>query len=138
MIAEVGDMRERQRQQDRDAVGAAEAGQHADDHAEQDADEHQQDVAAACSTTAKPCNSVAEFFHGALSPNACDAVRAAHGSVAQEQSSIGPLDSGTRNQTLEHQEDRDDHADRHRRRRSRRVYLPSHDHEDGDVDADAT
>ena len=35
---------EGQRQQDRDAVGAAEAGQHADEDAEHDADAHQQDV----------------------------------------------------------------------------------------------
>ncbi len=44
MIAEVGDMREGQRQQDRDAVGAAQTRQHADDHAEHDADHHQHDV----------------------------------------------------------------------------------------------
>ena len=42
MIAEVGDMREGQRQQDGDAVGAAETRQHADDDAEHDADHHQQ------------------------------------------------------------------------------------------------
>jgi hypothetical protein len=35
---------ERQRQQDRDAVGATEAGQHTDDDAEHDADEHDQEV----------------------------------------------------------------------------------------------
>ena len=44
MIAEVGGMREGQRQQDRDAVGAAQSRQHADDDAEHDADQHQADV----------------------------------------------------------------------------------------------
>ena len=46
--------REGQRQQDRDAVGAAETGQHADDHAEQDADDHQP-MLNGSRTVAKPC-----------------------------------------------------------------------------------
>ena len=46
MIAEVGVHREGERQQDGDAVRAAEARQHADDDAEHDAGEHQRDVAA--------------------------------------------------------------------------------------------
>ena len=49
MIAEVAPPgllrhREGERQQDRDAVGAAQARQHADDHAEDDAGEHQHQV----------------------------------------------------------------------------------------------
>ena len=44
MIADVGDMRKRQRQQDRNAVGAAQTRQHADDHAEHDADDHQHQI----------------------------------------------------------------------------------------------
>jgi hypothetical protein len=36
--------RERQREQNRDAVGAAKSGQDADDHAQHDADHHQQQV----------------------------------------------------------------------------------------------
>jgi hypothetical protein len=44
MIADVGRHGEGQRQQDGDAIGAAQSGQHADDDAEQDADQHQQHV----------------------------------------------------------------------------------------------
>ena len=62
MIAEVGDMRERQRQQDRDAVGAAEAGQHADDDAEHDADEHDQEVER-LEDDAEAVKQIGDFFH---------------------------------------------------------------------------
>ena len=46
--------REGQRQQDRDAIGAAQSGQHADNHAEQDADEHQCQVVRG-QRDAEPC-----------------------------------------------------------------------------------
>ena len=62
MIAEVGDMRERQRQQDRDAVGAAEPGQHADDDAEQDADEHHQEVER-LEDDGEAVKQIGNFFH---------------------------------------------------------------------------
>ena len=44
MIADVGDMLKVSGKQDRDAVGAAQARQHADDDAEHDADHHHHDV----------------------------------------------------------------------------------------------
>ena len=62
MIAEVGDMRERQRQQDRDAVGSSEARQHADDHPEQDADEHHHDVER-LQDDRKAVKQIGELFH---------------------------------------------------------------------------
>ena len=65
MIAEVGDMREGERQQDRDAVGAAEAGQHADDHAEQDADHHQQQVER-LQHHGEAVKQIGDFFHRAF------------------------------------------------------------------------
>ena len=44
MIAEVGDIANVRGSRMRDAVGAAETRQHADDHAKHDADEHQRQV----------------------------------------------------------------------------------------------
>ena len=66
MIAEVGGMRERERQQDRDAVRAAQPRQHADDHAQHDADEHQQQVERRQRDreSVKQC---ADFFHSPCS-----------------------------------------------------------------------
>ena len=53
---------ERQRQQDRDAVGAAEAGQHTDDDAEHDADEHDQEVER-LENDAEAVKQIGNFFH---------------------------------------------------------------------------
>jgi hypothetical protein len=52
----------RQRQQDGDAVGPAEAGQHANDHPEQDADHHQQHVEG-LDDDGKPVEQIGDFFH---------------------------------------------------------------------------
>ena len=54
--------REGQRQQDRDAVGAAQAGQHADEDAEQDADDHHHDVER-LEHDRKAVKQIGDFFH---------------------------------------------------------------------------
>ena len=59
--------REGQRQQDRDAVGAAETRQHADDHAEQDADQHQAEIERG-QRDRKPLHERGDLFQASLLP----------------------------------------------------------------------
>ena len=62
MMAEVGDMLKVERQQDRHAVGAAQPGQHADDHAQHDADHHVEQVLPA-QHDGEAVHQVANTFH---------------------------------------------------------------------------
>ena len=86
MIAEVGDMRERQRQQDGDAVGAAEAGQHADDDAEHDADDHHHQVER-LEDDGEAVEQIDDLFHS---------VRILDYAYRSARQSAGPLPSETR------------------------------------------
>ena len=62
MMADVGGIAERQRQQDGNAVGAAQSRQHADDDAEHDADDHHHDVEG-LQRDRKAVKQIDEFFH---------------------------------------------------------------------------
>ena len=82
--------REGQRQQDGDAVGAAEARQHADDHAEQDADHHVGQIRQG-QRDREAVQEVVDFVHG-LSAGRWRRFR------SRAICSSGPLGRGTRNQ----------------------------------------
>ena len=89
MMADVGGIAERQRQQDRHAIGAAQSRKHADDDAEHDAEDHHHDVER-LQRDRKAVKQIDEFFHPD-NPQLCvRCYRPSH-------SSIGPLGSGTRN-----------------------------------------
>ena len=63
MIAEVGDMLKVSGSRIATPLAPPRPGSTPMMHAEHDADHHDDDVLTGCSTTAKPCNQIANLFH---------------------------------------------------------------------------
>ena len=115
MIAEVGDIENVSGKQDRDAIGAAEAGQHADDDAEHDADDHHHDVEG-LEHHGEAVKEIKDFFHLVARPAPrllLASVRAV--AILETQRAFErPFRQGDDEPLLEDQEGDQRHADRDR------------------------